>query len=168
MLIMDIARFITEHRRVVEGAHNKNLQGFIGPKLAKLFHDNKWETCTVKFSYALNQCGANITKDNPSLLARKRYLTDEQGNLYLISVPDMAEYLKKKYQPADTIPSTRAKAELLGRWGLITYGDRHIDIWKSTKHNSGPYVFDLLEPKYHSEIPRVRFWETTKPSNPGL
>jgi hypothetical protein len=129
--------------------HPNSLQigGIVGGTLGTRMTKEKWETCTVQISYALNKAGAPVLNyaypDKRVATGKVRGTKDDKGNNYIYSVIDMKVYLDNTYGEAEnykgSIPAM--KDAIKDRNGIIAFGYRHMDLWEGDKwHYQGLYL----------------------------
>jgi Type VI secretion system (T6SS), amidase effector protein 4 len=149
--------------------NSRQIGGMIGGLLQTRMTKEKWETCTVQISYALNKAGAPVLNyaypDRRVATGKVRGTKDDSGDNYIYSVLDMKVYLDKTYGEADNYKGTVAqmKAAIKGRKGIIAFGYRHMDLWEGDQWHYQSLYLDLWE---FAEVKKwgIFFWEVSNRS----
>jgi hypothetical protein len=139
-----------------------------GPLLTRMTRD-KWETCTIQISYALNRAGAPLLNyaypDKRVATGKVRGIKSDDEMNYIYSVLDMAVYLDRTYGKAENYKGTipEMKAKIKDRKGIIAFGYRHMDLWEGDRwHYQGLYM-DLWK---FDDVKKwgIFFWEVSNRS----
>jgi hypothetical protein len=142
----------------------RTIGSMVGGALGTRITKEKWETCTVQISYALNNAGAPVLNyaypDKRVATGKVRGAKDDSGNNYIYSVLDMAVYLDNTYGKAENYKGkvSEMKKAIKDRNGIIAFGYRHMDLWEGDKWHYQSLYLDLWE---FDEVKKwgIFFWE---------
>ncbi|MEP6923324.1 MAG: T6SS effector amidase Tae4 family protein [Pyrinomonadaceae bacterium] len=119
----------------------------------------KWETCCIQMSYALNKAGARIKNTGGNIGFQ------QGGQNYIIGVPTMRDYLNGEYGDAENYQGGARIAkisQIVDRTGIIAFGDRHIDLWNKTDiQRPSDYIMSALWEAKSTLEKGIFFWEVT-------